>query len=473
MDVKPNIFQKHLVPKSADAVCKLLQKSAQYSVSSNKLKVHVAATATAVMSVAVAIFTVPVLVAQSLIQFSAHLISLEFNAAFTAFAVNLMNAGRCLLYVALGSAFVAIGIFFPKIYTHIAPLQRGRPNVQEQSDLQKRLAELQDLKVKTENRVAELEKELESAQTKLQDAEQAAVDSRSAARGATPRADLSEQLKEAQEKVEELEKALQDQEAEAGDIISSQSQIMVSTTTNRVVGQRDAFARLRSTIKALEDQLAEKDIELKEAKEAAQRTAPIDSTNHLEQVKSELADAKRSLTQLQKELASVQQALKKSEQEVTRLQNEITDKDAELRTAKDRVQELEDLNAKTIASTRLDPNELASLVKIQKELADRTQELAQLQAKSQAEVAAQGIEIARLKDEVQKSEAAGAVAIADLRQRSDEIAKAQEDLIGRNTELQQLRAQLQSTQQDQASLTKQLAEAQAEIAKLRAATVSS
>lgn len=172
---KPNFVQK-LLPESAENTRALMQKAAGLTASSNILKANLASTVLVIAAIASSLLAAMHYVVNAVPHFTAKLLSVSFSAACTALAIDLLNAGRCLLFVALGTACAVAGIVFAKsIYPSIAPKDAAQAKASD--ELQKRLDQAEAAKTEAQNKVAELESQLAETAKKVDEEQQKGTES--------------------------------------------------------------------------------------------------------------------------------------------------------------------------------------------------------------------------------------------------------------------------------------------------------
>lgn len=167
----PNFFQKHLLPSGSNSIHAAVRKAAQLSASHHVLRAHFAATAYSTSAVALSVIAASTYIVRALCNFTVRILDLKLTEAVLALAINLLNTGKCLLFVAIGTAYTACGIFFPsKIYPFFSPVSAKSQTPEEL--LQKKLDAARKKEKMANEQVALLEKNLSETRILLEEIKQ-------------------------------------------------------------------------------------------------------------------------------------------------------------------------------------------------------------------------------------------------------------------------------------------------------------
>lgn len=170
---KPNFVQT-LLPKNANSTRSLMQRGVAFSASTNVVKAHLASTVLVAAAVAFSLLASIAYFANAVPRFVAKLLKVSFSAACIALAIELLNAEKCLVFGALGTAFVVAGFFFPKpVYSWISPKNTNKgPNkgeLQKLLNLAKVEAKLIESKLKvSEDTTSKIQTELVNAKENVE-----------------------------------------------------------------------------------------------------------------------------------------------------------------------------------------------------------------------------------------------------------------------------------------------------------------
>lgn len=281
MKVDKANFVQTLLPTGAENARTLMQKASSFAASSSLLKAHLASTALAIAAIAASLITAAIYAVNAVPHFTAKLLEVSFSAACMALAIDLLNTGRCLLFVALGTACAVAGIAFAKsVYPYITPKNVEQPN--ESTELQKRLKE-------AESKATELENQLTEANTKLAEAESKSVE-------------LESQLTETSAKLEAKQKTSQgiDLASESLHTLSEQLQKVTKQLSEARVEQVDAKAKSDQTLSDLQAKLSREIVEKKDLSD--KRTF---AESQLANIRAQKAQADQKLSDITDELNKV------------------------------------------------------------------------------------------------------------------------------------------------------------------------
>lgn len=232
-----NFFQKELIPHDATLVRNLVRKSAQSSATKNFANVYLASTACMVAAIALSILLIPAYLIRSGCEFSVKILSLQFSGAFIAFAQNLQSSGKCVLFVAFGIAFLAVGLFFPhKIYPYIEPKKLFLQNFSE--ILKKDLKKAQEQEKELTKKITKLELEIKTTQNTSAEPEPAEpiIDNHAL----EEKQKEIETLKKDKEALEEKLRKIQAAPKDNSELIAKQNEIDTLTSKMKVVSDTAA-----------------------------------------------------------------------------------------------------------------------------------------------------------------------------------------------------------------------------------------